>query len=600
VSTSKLGVGEIVDGRYRIERVLGEGGMGAVYLAEHTHMRKRVAMKLLHAEMSADPEVLARFRREAEAAAHVEHPNVASATDFGQLDDGSFFLILEYVEGRSLRSVLEAGAMPAARVLHIARQMCLALERAHAAGIVHRDLKPENVMLVQKVDDPDFVKVLDFGIAKMEAQSPRDAREPLTRLGTILGTPEYMAPEQALGEAVTPSADLYAVGVMMYEMSTGKHPFDTSDRMAMLSMHIVAPVPPMADRNPGVDVPPAVEKVVRQLLEKDAKLRPASARALIEALDAAAGQSGIDLAGSTRSIVAPEPLFTPPASRVGGEWKEQDALAKTDYGLPAVPSRAPVRDERPPWILPAALGGSALVLVLVLIAILVGRSGAVPKPGEEGGASLVETPAKPTRATPDQIRAATAAGPSGLEELQARFPEDPVVAREIALAYGAVGRHAEALKATRAALKLEPADDAVVRLVLTAATRPDTSEEAFTLLEGPLGARGVDGLIDLSTSKTLAPAYRARASRSLARAEVRANASPAASVLLDFKAAATCPAKRDLLERAKSNGDARLLPSLKALKTPRGCGFMGMRDCWPCLRRDDALDEAIRALEDKP
>src|SRR5262245_24146803 len=161
-------VGQVVSGRYRIRELLGEGGMGAVYLAEHTHMRKRVALKLLHPEMGGNEEVLARFKREAEAAAHIEHPNVAAATDFGQTEDGAFFLVLEYVEGTSLReAIARSGAMPSERAVRITRQIALALERAHAAGIVHRDLKPENVMLVRKGDDPDFVKVLDFGIAKV-------------------------------------------------------------------------------------------------------------------------------------------------------------------------------------------------------------------------------------------------------------------------------------------------------------------------------------------------------------------------------------------------------------------------------------------------
>ncbi|MBX3262513.1 MAG: serine/threonine protein kinase, partial [Labilithrix sp.] len=340
-------VGQVVSGRYRIQKLIGEGGMGAVYLAEHTLMRKRVALKLLHAEMSTDEEVLARFRREAEAAAHVEHPNVAAATDFGQTEDGAFFLVLEYVEGTSLRDVLAAGAMAPARALHVARQIALALERAHGAGIVHRDLKPENVMLVQKGDDPDFVKVLDFGIAKVEPHPQRDTTQPLTRLGTILGTPEYMAPEQALGEPVGPPADLYAVGVMLYEMLTGKHPFDADDRMAILSMHIVAPVPAMADRNPAIDVPPPIEALVRGLLEKDAKLRPPGARALVDAAERAAAESGLELPqlaarafgreSSPDLVRSPAPAATsddvaPPASRA---WRERDALAKTDYGAPA-------------------------------------------------------------------------------------------------------------------------------------------------------------------------------------------------------------------------------------------------------------------------
>src|SRR6202012_136866 len=154
-------------GPYRLERLIGEGGMGAVYQAEHTHMRKRMAVKVLHAEMSRLPEVVARFEREAMAAAHIEHPNVAAATDFGKLEDGSFFLVLEYVEGRSLREAIAEGRLELGRALSIARQMASALGRAHSIGIVHRDLKPENIMLVARDGEADFVKVLDFGIAKV-------------------------------------------------------------------------------------------------------------------------------------------------------------------------------------------------------------------------------------------------------------------------------------------------------------------------------------------------------------------------------------------------------------------------------------------------
>ena len=161
-------VGQLLSDRYRIERHLGHGAMGSVYLAEHTLMHKRVAIKVLHAEMSRSPEVVARFEREAVAAGHIEHPNVASASDFGKLDDGSFFLVLEYIEGIGLRDALEQyGHLPPKRALHIAAQICSALVRAHELGIVHRDLKPENVMLVDRGGDPDFVKVLDFGIARV-------------------------------------------------------------------------------------------------------------------------------------------------------------------------------------------------------------------------------------------------------------------------------------------------------------------------------------------------------------------------------------------------------------------------------------------------
>src|SRR5215468_10363043 len=160
-------VGRVLSERYRIESVLGEGGMGAVYLAQHVLMRKRLAVKVLHPEMTRMPEMVARFEREAIAGAHIEHPNVAAATDFGKLDDGSHFLVLEFLEGEDLRSVIARGPVPVDRSLRIARQVALALRAAHELGIVHRDLKPENVMLLQKERELDVVKVLDFGIAKV-------------------------------------------------------------------------------------------------------------------------------------------------------------------------------------------------------------------------------------------------------------------------------------------------------------------------------------------------------------------------------------------------------------------------------------------------
>jgi len=640
-------VGQVVSNRYRIQKMIGEGGMGAVYLAEHTHMRKRVALKLLHAEMSQDEEVLARFRREAEAAAHVEHPNVAAATDFGQTEDGAFFLVLEYVEGTSLRDVLKGGALSPQRALHVARQIAFALERAHGGGIVHRDLKPENVMLVHKGDDADFVKVLDFGIAKVEPHPQRDTTQPLTKLGTILGTPEYMAPEQALGETVGPAADLYAVGVMLYEMLTGKHPFDADDRMAVLSMHIVAPVPKMADRNPAIDIPSPIEDLVRRLLEKDAKQRPVGARALVDAIDIAAAQSGIDLphVTSMRSFGresnpdygrSPQPpsgeMLAAPPSRA---WTANDALAKTDYGLPASPpmplAQAATQHGRPGGASRAAQGASGLpalpaflepltklprnvligiaaafpvfVLMMVVVLIIATRSSATdadaadaaPGTGKAAQASNV----RPTRASPEKLRAATAQGVTALEALATEFPEDPAVHKELARLLADGNRPGDMLQVLRTLVKIDAnaVDDKLIDAVVGATLRSETADEAFAMLEGSLGPRGVDALVDLSTSKAMPPSIQKRAAKSLARQDVRANASPATSVMLDLKSAKKCEDKRELLQRVEESGDARVLPSLKAMKSPRGCGFMGMRDCFSCLRKDTSLDDAIKAVE---
>ncbi len=327
-----LAPGSIVAERYRIEALLGEGGMGAVYRAEHVHMRKTFALKVLLPEWSSTPEVLARFEREAIAAGRIAHPNVATATDFGRLADGSFFLVLELVRGRTLRTELEAGAIEPARALRIARGVAAGIGAAHALGIVHRDLKPENVMLVERDGDPDFVKVLDFGIAKVTGPDPRGGPA-LTSAGAILGTPEYMAPEQALGEAIDARVDLYALGVILFEMLTGKCPFE-GGAVTLLRRHVLEPAPAipaeLASR-----VPLVARSILEAMLQKQPSARPASADAVIAAIDAA---------------LAPPVVATP-------------ALAEAaPLPLRAAP-RAPAR--RPGVWIVAAVGALALLLALL-------------------------------------------------------------------------------------------------------------------------------------------------------------------------------------------------------------------------------------------
>src|SRR5690606_37431266 len=249
-------------GRYRIERMLGAGGMGTVYRARYVHMRKTVAVKVLHREMTHLPEVVARFEREAVAAANIEHPNVAAATDFGRLENDSFYLVLEYIEGQSLTERLDReGVFPPPLALHIVRQIADALATAHAAGVVHRDLKPDNVMLVERDGDPGFVKVLDFGIAKVDMTG--GDQQALTKLGSIFGTPDYMAPEQAAGRAVDGRAELYALGIMLYQMLVGRTPFQHDDMVVVLTRQLTAPPEPLPD-----DIDPALQVIVARLLAK--------------------------------------------------------------------------------------------------------------------------------------------------------------------------------------------------------------------------------------------------------------------------------------------------------------------------------------------
>jgi serine/threonine protein kinase len=228
-------IGSEVDGRYRVIELIGEGGMGKVYLAEHIEIGKRVALKVLHPSYSRMPDLVERFRREARAASKIGHPNIVDVTDSGTTVDGSVYFVMEYLEGLELGSVIEReGALDVARGLRITGQICRALAAAHREGIIHRDLKPENVFLITRDGTADVVKVLDFGIAKTtEAEAARERR--LTSPGMAMGTPEYMAPEQAAGRPADARCDIYAVGAILYEMVTGEPPYSGNNFMEILT-----------------------------------------------------------------------------------------------------------------------------------------------------------------------------------------------------------------------------------------------------------------------------------------------------------------------------------------------------------------------------
>ncbi|MFO0556584.1 MAG: serine/threonine-protein kinase [Polyangiales bacterium] len=283
-------IGQIVAGRYRIVELLGEGGMGAVYRGEHTTLHKRVAVKFLHPELSRSTEVVSRFQREAQAAAILDHPNVVAAHDFGRDEDGSFFLVMDFVDGATLGAVLEKeGRLSPARVLHIARHVGAALARAHEMGIVHRDLKPDNIVLVQREGDAEFAKVIDFGIAKVNQRMTNG--QSLTQVGMVFGTPEYMAPEQALGAEVDNRADLYALSVLLFESITGRRPFDAEDVVSLLGMQMSAPVPKLLEMAPDLDVPAELDAFFAKALAKKPSERFATATELVAAFSQALGQT---------------------------------------------------------------------------------------------------------------------------------------------------------------------------------------------------------------------------------------------------------------------------------------------------------------------
>jgi len=285
-------VGRILDSRYRIDAILGEGGMGVVYASTHTVLQKRMAIKIIRGDMARDSELVTRFTQEARAASAIGNEHIIDVSDFGTVDDGSVYFVMEYLDGTSLSAAVKTGgAMHHGRAVYIMAQICEALGAAHAGGIVHRDLKPDNIFLIKRGEKPDFVKILDFGIAKVGGAAGK-----LTRTGFIFGTPHYMSPEQAAGNAVDHRTDIYAAGVILFEMLTGQVPFDSDSFMGILSKHMFEPPRRLAEVNAAADQPPEMEAIVARAMAKKPEERFQTMdeyrRALLTAVPDAASKLG--------------------------------------------------------------------------------------------------------------------------------------------------------------------------------------------------------------------------------------------------------------------------------------------------------------------
>jgi serine/threonine protein kinase len=282
-------IGTVLAGRYLVERRIGEGGMGLVYAGMHRDIGKRVAIKVLRDELSRRPEVVARFRQEARSASRIGHEHIVDIFDFGETVRGSSYFIMEFLEGQDLANVLgrEVTVEPA-RACSIALQCCRALEAAHAKGIVHRDIKPENIFLIKRDGLDDFVKIVDFGIAKMsDIETDGAPGRKLTKTGMIFGTPEYMSPEQAAGKDLDHRVDIYALGIILYECLAGRVPFQGDTFMGVLTQHLFAELPPLLEVNPEAQVSPELELVIRKSLAKSPEDRYQDTEELAEALSCA-------------------------------------------------------------------------------------------------------------------------------------------------------------------------------------------------------------------------------------------------------------------------------------------------------------------------
>jgi serine/threonine protein kinase len=356
-------IGRTLAGKYRIEKLIKHGGMGSVYRGKHVLMDKTVAIKVLRASLAMDDAVVARFSREAKAASKISHPHAVSVTDFGEAENGVVFLVMEYLDGRTLKEVIAGnGAFSLARTIEIVRQVAGALDAAHGQGVVHRDLKSENIMLVRHNGD-EWAKVLDFGIAKI--QQPEGKRDvEITEANLVVGTPQYMSPEQCSQTGpLDLRSDVYSLGIIIYEMLTGRVPFTGESATVIMMKQVQDPPPSVLSSRP--DLPAGVDAVIKQALAKQPVDRFQSAGDLSMAL-----AKSLSEAGEASAVVAANPATTvanTPVSLVAEDADEETVVrprydsASYDELTPAIP---PARFN--PWrvMVPAAI---ALVAVFAIV-----------------------------------------------------------------------------------------------------------------------------------------------------------------------------------------------------------------------------------------
>jgi serine/threonine-protein kinase len=324
-------LGQVLDERYRIERPLGEGGIGRVYEARHLTLGRMVALKVLLTQYESIPVLKQRFEREARALAALSHPNIVTVTDFG-VADGNPYIVMELLEGRDLSQVLAGEPLAPERALDIVRQTLRALAYAHEQGLVHRDLKPHNVFVRALGDGTDHVEVLDFGLARFLGDAAKSSPK-LTKAGALIGTPAYMAPEQASGEEVDARADIYAVGCVLFEALTGRRVFESKDPGEMLRAHLLTAPPALSQADPGLEVSPRLEALVQRALSKSPAQRFASAKEMIAELDAIGPDAAVRVGprpprDQPVSVVAPtQAAGEPVATRAATPSARRDAPA---------------------------------------------------------------------------------------------------------------------------------------------------------------------------------------------------------------------------------------------------------------------------------
>ena len=355
--------GSVILGKYRIVDKVGQGGMGSVYKAIHLAFDEMRALKVISQELMTDESFVKRFKHEAVITRRLQHPNAVRVDDIDEAEDGRPFIVMEYIEGRSLKKLIqEEGPMPAPRVCFIIKQVCRALEAAHQLGMIHRDIKPDNIALID-APEGEVAKVLDFGIAKVKEARGADANMTMTGAGVVIGTPQYMSPEQAMGKRgddLDGRSDLYSLGMVMYQMLSGGVPFKAETTMEMLLAHLQKPPIPIRELRPDLQIPEGIARVVMRTLEKDPDLRPASAKALIEEIEHAEKPS-VPLRGTRimqASSVLPAEELHPQHPEVAARPPRPEPVApRPPAPVPQPHGAPPVAPDKPSqWGLWVALG----------------------------------------------------------------------------------------------------------------------------------------------------------------------------------------------------------------------------------------------------